>query len=473
TGASGYVGGRLVPELLSKGYTVRAMARSPLKLSHRGWDNVEVIQGDVLKPETLVRALDGIDAAYYLIHSMTTSGRNFAENDISGARNFALACEKAKVRRIIYLGGLGSQTEELSKHLSSRHDTGDALRSTSVPVTEFRSAIVVGSGSASFEIIRDLVARVPIMICPRWVQSRCEPISIRQLLEYLVGSLVEDRTVGEILEIGNGELLTYADLMRQCASVMGKKIWILPVPVLTPRLSSYWLNLVTSVPTSLARPLVDSLRHDVVCRDRRAANWIKTTNYSFKQAVSIALTKEEQGEMISRWTDATTSALAWVVPDEKSFSYIDRYETKINAPRELVFKTISRVGGTHGWFHANWLWKLRATLDRLVGGVGMRRGRPTRERIRVGDPIDFWRVEEVVDGERLMLRAEMKLPGVARLLFEIKEVDLSNCLVAMTARFWPRGIFGRIYWYAVLPLHSYVFGGMIRQLRNESLSTER
>lgn len=473
TGASGYVGGRLVPELHQAGFSVRAMARSPQKLRRRAWKGIEVVRGDVLEPDTLEDALDGIDVAYYLIHSMTSSGGSFAENDETGALNFAKACETAGVKRIIYLGGLGSSSETLSKHLRSRHKTGDALRSTSVPVTEFRSAIVVGSGSASFEIIRDLVRRIPVMLCPRWVQSRCEPIAIRQLLQYLIGALNDERTIGETLEIGNGEIMTYADMLRECAAVMGKRIWIIPVPVLTPRLSSYWLNLVTSVPMNLARPLVDSLKHDVVSRDHRAKEWIRTENLSFRQAVSLALDKELQGTIISRWTDATTAAMAWRTPEENSFSFVDKYETRVAASAPTAFDTICSLGGRNGWFHANWLWRLRARMDHAIGGVGMRRGRPVGSKMQVGDPVDFWRVEEVVADKRLLLRAEMKLPGVARLLFEITPDGDRQCIVSMTARFWPEGVIGKLYWYAVLPLHSYVFGGLLKQIANRAENGER
>jgi uncharacterized protein YbjT (DUF2867 family) len=471
TGATGYVGGRLVPELVLKGYQVRSVARNPRKLLKHHWEDVEVIKGDMLDYQSLLPALEGVDIAFYLVHSMTTSGSDFEKQDWKAASNFAKAAKQCGVKRIIYLGGLGSSKGDLSKHLKSRQSTGEALRSTGIPVTEFRSAIVVGSGGASFQIMKDLVSRIPLMICPRWVQSRCEPISIRQLLQFLLGAIEEQRTSGKILEIGNGEVLTYGEMLKTCAAVMGKKIYIIPVPVLTPRLSSYWLNLVTNVPFSLARPLVESLKNDVVCENKEADLLIETEALTFKQSLTLALAKENSNQIVSRWTDATTSALFSKQPTEGSPSFVDRYETRVKTSPEKLYKTFCRVGGKFGWFHANRLWRLRALLDHLIGGVGMRRGRPKSTSLEVGDPVDFWRVEEVTKNESLVLRAEMKLPGVARLIFEAKPAD-EESILTMTARYWPEGFWGRVYWYTVLPLHNYVFGGMIKCIAEEAQSVK-
>jgi uncharacterized protein YbjT (DUF2867 family) len=468
TGATGYIGGRLVPLLLETGAQVRVLAREPRKLARRNWPGVEVFQGDVLSPETLPAALNGIEVAYYLVHSLTTSGGNFSEIDKIAARNFALAAKVAGVKRIIYLGGLGITGTALSEHLRSRHQTGDALRSTGIPVTELRAAIIVGSGSASFLIIYDLVKKLPFMLCPRWVKSKCEPISIRQVMAYLVGVLKEPRTVGEILEIGSGEILSYQELMEQCAEVLGRRLWIVTVPVLTPRLSSYWLNLVTRVPISLARPLVEGLRNDVVCQDKRIRDWIAVPSISYKEAVRLALDKMSAHEVESSWTDANTALTGGrEVPRDEPLK--DERVKFCRAPADKLFAAIEAIGGDTGWYHADWLWQIRAAIDWLIGGVGMRRGRPDSLKLEVGDPLDFWRVEDIQRNERLVLRAEMKLPGTARLTFEVEEHGEGSQL-KLLAHFWPRPYWGLLYWYSVLPLHNYVFEGLLRALVSKAES---
>ncbi len=462
TGATGYIGGRLVPLLIASEHTVRVLVREPRKLARRNWPAVEVIQGDVLIPETLHRSLEGIEVAYYLVHSLTTSGENFSELDKIAATNFAIAAKSAGVKRIIYLGGLGITGSDLSEHLRSRHQTGAALRSTDIPVTELRAAIIVGSGSASFLIIYDLVKKLPFMLCPRWVKSKCEPISIRQVMAYLVGVLNEPRTIGQILEIGSGEILTYQQLMEQCAEVMGRKLRIITVPVLTPRLSSYWLNLVTRVPISLARPLVEGLRNDVICRDKRVREWIKVPEISYKEAVRLALSKMTAHEVESSWTDANTArAGKQDVPKDAPLKDERSGECKVSANK--LFSVIEAIGGDNGWYHADWLWRLRAAMDWLIGGVGMRRGRPDPRRLEVGDPIDFWRVEDIETNRRLVLRAEMKLPGTARLTFEVNDLG-TNSNLKISAHFWPAPFWGKLYWYAVLPLHNYVFEGLLNEI---------
>ncbi|MBX7143784.1 MAG: SDR family oxidoreductase [Oligoflexia bacterium] len=462
TGPTGYIGGRLVPLLVETGARVRVLAREPRKLARRHWPGVEVFQGDVLIPETLTKALEGIEVAYYLVHSLSTLGGNFSELDNIAATNFARAAKDAGVSRIIYLGGLGITGPALSEHLRSRHQTGDALRSTGVPVTELRAAIIVGSGSASFLIIYDLVRKLPFMLCPRWVKSKCEPISIRQVMAYLVGVLQEPRTIGQVLEIGSGEILTYQELMEQCAAVLGRKLNIITVPVLTPRLSSYWLNLVTRVPISLARPLVEGLRNDVVCQDKRIRDWIKVPSISYREAVQLALSKMGTHEVESSWTDANTAlAGKQEVPRGKPLS--DERMRICHAPAQRLFTVIEAIGGTNGWYHADWLWQIRAAMDWLVGGVGMRRGRPDPKKLEVGDPIDFWRVEDIVRNRRLVLRAEMKLPGTARLTFEVEDKGAESNL-KIAAHFWPKRYWGLLYWYTVAPLHNYVFEGLLRAL---------
>ncbi len=461
TGATGYIGSRLAPRLRSLGHQVRALARDPGKLLAKGWDPADVVRGDVLDPSTLPAAFSGVDVAYYLVHSMTTAGGDFAARDREAARAFARAAAEAGVKRIVYLGGLGEAGAGLSEHLASRQETGDVLREGPVPVTELRAAIIVGAGSASFEIVRDLARRLPVMVCPRWVSSRCEPIAVRDVLSYLAGVLDEPRTAGQVLEIGGGEVLTYADLMRVTGEVMGRRIRILTVPLLTPRLSAYWLNLVTSVPMSLARPLVEGLRNDVVCRDRRIREWIPIPLTPFRAAVERALEVDGRHAAESRWTDATTTAASEPWPDSAPV-LSDRRQVESPLAPEAVFARVRRVGGAAGWYYADALWELRGALDRLVGGVGMRRGRRDPEALAVGDPVDFWRVERYEEGRLLTLRAEMRLPGKARLTFRVNPGEGNGSVLTQVAEFHPSGLWGRLYWWALLPVHALIFGRMAR-----------
>jgi uncharacterized protein YbjT (DUF2867 family) len=462
TGATGYIGGRLVPELLRRGHAVRVFARDPRKLDAAAWrPEVEVAAGDVARPETLPSALAGIDVAYYLVHSMGGHGVDFARRDREAAAAFGRAAAAAGVRRIVYLGGLGAPDAALSEHLRSRQETGAALREGGVPVTELRAAIIVGSGSASFEIIRDLARKLPVMICPRWVNSRCEPIAIRQVLGYLTGVLDEPRTIGGTFEIGGGDVLTYADLMRVCAEVMGRRVRILVVPVLTPALSAYWLNLVTTVPMSVARPLVEGLRNDVVTTDRRLAEWIPVERMSYREAVARALKRAaEPGRLESRWTSAQTRPVRLPNPQAELF---DRREVRSEKAPERVFAAVGRIGGDQGWYYADWIWRLRGVLDRLCAGPGMRRGRNHPTDIAVGDPIDFWRVQEYVPGRLLKLRAEMKVPGAATLTFEVVPEGSGSRLVQL-AEFTPYGFLGRLYWQVLIPVHAVIFGRMARAI---------
>ena len=459
TGATGYIGGRLVPELLGAGHVVRVLARDPRKLASSVWQGrVEVAKGDVLKAETLPAALADIEVAYYLVHSMADKGGDFARRDRDAAEAFGRAAAAAGVRRIIYLGGLGSADAELSEHLQSRQDVGAALKLGGVAVTELRAAIIVGSGSASFEIIRDLARKLPVMICPRWVNSRCEPIAVRQVLGYLVGVLGEPRTIGQVLEIGGGEVLTYADLLRQCAEVMGRRLRILIVPVLTPGLSAYWLNLVTSVSMSVARPLVEGLRNDVVTTDQRIREWIKVEPTTYREAVTRAIKRSaEPGRLESRWTAAQTRPVRLPDPQHEMF---DRREVATTKTAPAVFAAVQRIGGDTGWYYADWIWRLRGLLDRLFAGPGMRRGRSHPTEVAIGDPIDFWRVEDFLEGRRLKLRAEMKVPGAATLTFEVEPSPAGGCRLIQTAEFTPYNFWGRLYWWSLIPLHGVIFRRM-------------
>ncbi len=475
-GATGYVGGRLIDRLVTDGISVTALARTPEKLAERERASgglLTVRRADVQDRESLAPALEGCDVAYYLVHSLA-GGASFKEDDNRGARNFADACAAAGVERIIYLSGLGADDGELSEHLSSRHATGDALREADVPVTELRAAIIVGSGSASFEIIRDLSRKLPVMITPRWVRSRCEPIGIRDVISYLLAVIDEPRSVGQTLEIGCGESLSYADLMKICAREQGRRCWILTVPVLTPRLSSYWLHLVTSVDMSIARPLIEGLRNDVVTRDQRIREWTGIEPESYRDAVRRALERERsRTRRESRWTDASlptrvreaAPSLGRVRPSLDAFT--DRRTFSTDLDRDELYRRISRIGGEFGYGRtAGFLWRIRGLIDRIGGGPGLRRGRPFGDELRKGDVVDFWRVIEARPGERLELVAEMRVPGEARLRWDIED-GAGGATLVQTATLTNDSLLSGIYWYSIAPAHNWVFNRMARHLLSD------
>lgn len=472
-GATGYVGGRLIPDLLTAGHHVTALARDPRKLAGRHFvddPNLEVCMGNVLDLESL--ALDGIDVAYYLVHSMR-GGAGFEDIDIRAARTFGQACAGAGVQRIIYLSGLGEANDEaLSPHLRSRHDTGRALREAGVPVTELRAAIIVGSGSASFDIIHDIVAHLPVMITPRWVRSRCEPIAIRDVTWYLVSVLEEPRTVGETLEIGSGDVMTYEELLRVCAQEMGRTPRNLTVPVLSPGLSARWLHLITDVDYAVARPLVEGLRNDVVCTDQRIREWLPRELSPYRLAVQRALAKERNPVVReSRWTDAQPTRAADRANPEaaddaqrpgrrrREFRDYRSFDTHLE-PNEL-FDRVSKIGGPGGYgARADLLWRARGALDRLTGGPGLRRGRPFGRQLHPGDALDFWRVADIDDGSRLVLEAEMKTPGIARLEFRIEPLEGGGARLHQLATLSNDSIWSALYWYSISPFHDWVFDQM-------------
>ena len=477
TGATGYVGGRLIPLLLEAGHQVRVLVRDPARLQGRPWlAQVEVVQGDVLQAHTLPAAMTGISAAYYLVHSMSDSA-DFHQRDITAARNFALAAKAAGVPRLIYLGGLGDSAADLSPHLRSRQATGDALRAAcaspdqspaTTTVTEFRAAVIVGSGSLSFEMIRYLTERVPIMICPRWVYTRVQPIAVRDVLSYLVSALSVPESANRILEIGGADVLTYGEMMTGYARARGLRRWLLPVPVLTPRLSSYWVHWVTPVPAAIARPLIQGLRNEVIVHDdspRRLFPSIQPLDYA--TALRFALAKLDAGQVQTSWKDALVSSQNDGAPatfTEQEGIFIEQRQQIVDAPPAAVFRTFSGIGGERGWFYATWAWELRGLADRLIGGVGLRRGRRHPDDLRVGDALDFWRVEAVEAPRLLRLRAEMKVPGLAWLQFETQPQPDGRTRLVQTAFFASKGLFGLLYWYALYPLHGLIFSGMIREI---------
>jgi uncharacterized protein YbjT (DUF2867 family) len=468
TGATGYIGGRLVPRLLETGYRVRCLARDPARLQGRPWvEQVEPATGDCLKPDTLPAAMSDVSAAFYLVHSMA-GGSDFEQRDILAARNFSTAAKAAGVQRIIYLGGLGEAESELSGHLRSRQETGDALRQSGVPVTEFRAAAIVGSGSLSFEIIRYLTERLPVMICPRWLYTRAQPIAIRNILDYLVAALENPGSAGQIVEIGGADVLTYGEMLRGYAKARGLKRWLLPVPVLTPRLSSYWIHLVTPVPAAIAQPLVQGLSNDMVVRDDSATRLFPDIRpIDYDTAVRLALAKLEQGPAETVWSDAVSSSQGDVTPVQLTTQegmILEVRQCTVSAPADAVFRTFTKLGGAFGWLYMDWAWQLRGAFDRLIGGVGMRRGRRDPQDVRVGDAVDFWRVEAVRPGHLLRLRAEMKVPGRAWLEFRAESRDAGDTVLSQTAYFAPRGLGGLIYWYLLYPIHALIFSGLVERI---------
>jgi uncharacterized protein YbjT (DUF2867 family) len=462
-GASGYIGARLVPLLRARGHDLVLMSRDARPLAAR-FPDARVVAADLLDPGSLAPALEGVEVAYYLAHSMGAGEAGFAERDRRAAANFAEAASRAGVGRIVYLGGLGDDAAGLSHHLASRHETGAELAAHGVPVTEFRAAVIIGSGSASFEILRHLTERLPIMITPRWVGTRCQPLGIRDVLDYLAGALDHPEVTG-IVEIGGPDVLSYGDMMRTYARLRGLRRLMIPVPVLTPRLSSYWVSLVSPVPAGIARPLIEGLRNEVVVREAGPAAAFGLRPLPYAEALQLAFDRTDRHDVESTWFDALAT------PDKASLSsltsregmIVERRQREVAASPERLFAEVEGVGGDAGWPYANLLWRVRGLLDRAVGGVGMRLGRRDPGRLRVGDALDFWRVEEVRRPTLLRLRAEMKVPGRAWLQYDVVATAAGSRLV-QTAFFEPKGLPGLAYWYALYPVHGLIFRGTVREL---------
>jgi len=464
TGASGYVGGRLLTRLESAGCRVRCLARRPEYLLPRVRLGTEVVSGDVFNVESLRHALQGVHTAYYLVHSMDSAG-DFEKADREAAENFGRAAAEQGVRRIIYLGGLGEAGAELSKHLRSRHEVGRVLGASGVPVIEFRASIVIGSGSLSFEMIRSLVERLPVMITPRWVSITAQPIAIEDLLAYLVAALELPETGSRTYEIGGADRVSYGEIMREYARQRALRRWMIPVPVLTPRLSSLWLGLVTPIYARVGRVLINSIRHRTVVRDPAALQTFDIRPRGVREAIASALQNEEREFAETRWSDSLSRAR--VKPQwggsRVGSRFVDSRSRHVSASAASAFSPIRRIGGETGWYYGDWMWRVRGFVDLLVGGVGLRRGRRDPEQIRGGDVIDFWRVELFEPDRRLRLTAEMKLPGRAWLEFEVQPNE-SGCTIRQTAIFDPRGLGGLLYWYVLYPFHVLVFSGMLRAI---------
>jgi uncharacterized protein YbjT (DUF2867 family) len=474
TGATGYIGGRLVPELLSAGFRVRVLARHPERLRDHPWvGEVDVVRADVSDPATLGPALAGVDVGYYLVHALGTAA--FERTDRANAEAFAAAARTARVGRLIYLGGLSPSQDggaPLSAHLRSRDEVAQILLASGVPTAVLRAAVIIGSGSASFEMLRYLTERLPAMITPRWLKTRIQPIAIRDVLRYLVGCALLPADVHRSFDIGGPDVLTYRDMMVRYAAVAGlPRRLIVPVPVLTPWLSSHWVGLVTPVPSSLARPLVESLRTEVVCGDNDIADYVPDPPgglLGFEQAVGLALARIRDADVTTRWSSASVpGAPSDPLPTDPDWAggslYVDRRTQPVAASSAAVWHVIEGIGGERGWYSFPAAWRLRGLADRLIGGVGLRRGRRHPDRVSVGETIDFWRVEAREENALLRLRAEMRLPGLAWLELGV-EPDGQTSTYVQRAVFHPRGLLGHLYWWGVAPFHGSVFGGMARNI---------
>jgi uncharacterized protein YbjT (DUF2867 family) len=470
TGASGYVGGRLVGRLTAQGERVRCLARRPAELMARLPAAVEVVAGDVLDADTLPAALDGVDTAFYLVHSMGSTG-DFQEQDLRAAANFARAAKAAGVRRIIYLGGLGGRVE-LSPHLASRQEVGRVLRQSGVTAVELRASIILGSGSLSFEMIRSLVERLPVLVAPRWVARQAQPIAVDDVLAYLIAAIDVPVMESTIVEIGGPDRVAYLDLMSEYARQRGLRRRFVRVPVLTPHLSSLWLALVTPLYARVGRKLIDSIRHDTVVEDDSAHRLFPSIRpLGMSAAITRAMTNEDRDYAETRWSDAVSSDAA---SRSAGASYgsrlIDSRSVTVPLSPQRAFEPIRRIGGDAGWYYGDALWRIRGGLDRLVGGPGLRRGRRSRDELVPGEALDFWRVDAVEPDRLLRLRAEMRLPGRAWLQFEVRP-DAGGSIITQTAIFDPVGVAGLLYWYSLYPVHSLVFSGMLRRVAQAASRT--
>ncbi len=473
TGATGYVGGRLVPRLLEAGYRVRCLVRDKTRLFGHPWlDDVEVVEGDVLKPETLPAAMQGITAAYYLIHGMK-GGQVFADRDMIAADHFASAARQAGVQRIIYLGELADEQAELSPYLRSRLETGKILRRGAVPVTEFRAGMIVGSGSALFEMIRYLGERQFLGICPRWFYTLAQPIAIRNALDYLVAALENPASEGQVIEIGGPTRLNYADMLQAYAKIRGFKRLMIPVPVYSPRLSALWVHLVSPIHWRVVLPLIQGLHAESLVTNSLARELfpqIKLLDVS--TAVDLALGKFNTGKVETSWSDSLVNSAGDVEPYRFSVEegmMIERRQKLLDLPPETVFRAYTGIGGDRGWLYMDWAWEIRGWMDKMVGGVGLRRGRRDPDDIRVGDSLDFWRVEEIVPNRSMLLRAEMVTPGKAWLELQSQPRPNGKTLLILGAYFAPRGMPGLLYWYSLFPIHKFIFDGMVRNLEKRAV----
>lgn len=470
TGASGYIGGRLVPELLARGYKVRVMVRAISPEYGTLWPHAEIVVADALDVGRLKIALEGIDTAYYLIHSLRLGPKEFASTDMQAARNFRIAAEEIGLKRIIYLGGLGDIRSSLSSHLRSRAEVANELRRGRTPATILRAAVIVGSGSASYEIIQHLVRELPVIFIPRWAKNRCQPIAIRDVIKYLVGVLETPETSGKYFDIGGRDILTYEAMMKTLGELLQKKLIFIPVPFSNIRFYAYASSLITPVPDSITECLMEGLKNEVICQDESIKVLIPFKPLSYKEAIIRAMSREEQDKVHTRWSDAYPPAhtLALKLNElEGKVAYTVTYSLITDKDAPSLFGSICKIGGREGWFQGNWIWRLRGGIDRVLLGVGSARGRKSYSTLKVNDVIDFWRIEDMQKNRRLLLRAEMKLPGKAWLEFNLKEEENKRVL-NVTAYYDTRSLFGKIYWYTCLPFHRFIFHNLIREIEKRS-----
>jgi len=470
TGASGYIGGRLVPELLARGYRVRAMVRGGAEVYRQKWPGARVVVADALDKNSLKDALRGVYAAYYLIHSLLLGPWQFEKADIQAAINFREAAEEQGVERILYLGGLGDLHTARSRHLQSRTLVADELQAGKVPVTCLRAAVIIGSGSASYEIISHMVSNMPFILIPHWARNRCQPIGIRDVIKYLVGALETPGTAGRSFDIGGSETLTYEQMLKTFARITKRRRLFVPSPFSHIGLYSYFASLLTPVPAPIISCLMEGLKDEVVCRNEDIRKYINFKTLTYREAVVRALSREEQDNIHTRWSDAYPPAheLAMKLRElEGKPTYTASFSLLSDKPAAALFRSVCAVGGKTGWFNNNWIWRLRGSIDRLLIGVGSVRGRRSHSTLEINDVVDFWRVEDLKPDRRLLLRAEMKLPGKAWLEFNIGEENGQRRL-STTAYFHTRGILGKAYWYIFLPFHRFIFTDLIKQIENRS-----
>ncbi|MGJ9422501.1 SDR family oxidoreductase [Aeromicrobium sp. CF3.5] len=481
TGATGYVGGRLVPELLAAGHDVRVMVRDPRKAQARDWaDDVEIVRADAAHADEVRLALQGVDVAFFLLHSIG-AGEDFVATERAIAETFAAEAEAAGVQRIVYLGGMDPEAEELSEHLRSRHEVGTVLLASNVPTVVLQAGVVIGSGSASFEMLRYLTERLPVMITPKWVHTEVQPIAVRDVLRYLVGCADLPADVNRAFDIGGPDVLTYFEMMQRYAAVAGlPKRRVLPVPVLSPGLSSHWVGLITPVPASLARPLVESLKNTVVATDDDILGFVPDPPeglIGFDRSVELALTKIQNLDVPTRWTSASTvGAPSEGLPTDPDWAggslYKDERTREVDASPANLWTVIEGIGGPNGWYSWALAWWVRGILDRFLGGPGLRRGRRNARNLVIGDVLDFWRVEETDDATLLRLRAEMKLPGLAWLELQVGSTEGGTTTFHHRALFAPRGLLGHLYWWSILPFHGIIFGSMQKNISKAAEALE-